>query len=86
MCGGAECFTSFCSKYVWIWLLRFVPKVGSFTGRITISLLLASTWLFSPVRRVAAALVRYDGLQYLRLPNDGHLQFCKRASAVRKIA
>lgn len=26
---------SFCSKYVWIWLLRFVPKVGSLIGIIT---------------------------------------------------
>lgn len=41
--------TSFCSRYVWIWLLRGVPKVGSFIGSMTSSLLLASTWLFNPV-------------------------------------
>lgn len=32
----------------WIWDLRRVPKVGSLTGSSTISLLLASTTLFSP--------------------------------------
>ena len=32
----------------WIWLLRGVPKVGSLMGRMTISLLLASTVLLRP--------------------------------------
>lgn len=39
---------SLCSRYVWIWLCRFVPKVGSLMGMITISLLLANTTLLSP--------------------------------------
>jgi hypothetical protein len=36
----------------WIWLLRFVPNVGSLMGSSTISLLLASTMLFSPLSTV----------------------------------
>lgn len=42
----------FCSRYVWIWLLRLVPNVGSFTGMSTFSLLLASTMLFKPLSSV----------------------------------
>ena len=44
---------SLCSRYIWIWLLRRVPKVGSLTGMMTISLLLASTMLFRPAPSTA---------------------------------
>ena len=42
----------------WIWLLRGVPKVGSLTGMMTISLLLASTRLFNPAGRILTLCLR----------------------------
>ena len=48
----------------WICDFRGVPKVGSFTGRMTSSLLDASTILFNPESTVPTS---YTDLQAVRL-------------------
>ena len=58
------------ASLTWIWDLRRVPKVGSLTGRSTISLLLASTWLFRPESTVPTSCAVQPAMRSFSVPTS----------------